>query len=541
LPKKKAEESMPKLPLGTVIPCDLKEISASPSLARTVQDEEALVQLVGSIERDGLLLPPRARRVDGHLELIAGHRRVEAARRLGWVTIPVEVVECDDAEAARAGLSENLQRASLHPLDEGRQFKAVMEELDWTLNQLAQAIGRSRSYVQERLSLLALPEKLQEAMQERVVTPAQARALAPLEQLGVLEDGIDGVRKKPDATEERVEQTVGGIFQARTISLDRETPFDWKEECAAKGCLGTAPDGKPVCTNPANYVASVAAVHREEMESDLKAFLGGKGKDAEGLPVYYDLSPLVPVYGMSAGDGVYGMSAGDVDGMPALPVSFSDSIYSKRAEAAPLAFVLPHVADKDGCRACPAWGGKGAGRALLVCPPSRSMYGGPRDRVRVLCMNLACRKKKMEEGKSAKEVRDQEKERRVEAAQDGLKERALAAARLLAANPTKVLAAGLIRRDGLKQDARLEYEIAEVLEFLGVNLPPFGGQPDAVLRALEALGEETLLLVHSVRLVRSLDRAYEDYQTRWLPNRLEATLALLLGDRVEEKSEVKRE
>jgi len=74
-----------------------------------------------------------------------------------------------------------------------------------------------------------------------------------------------------------------------------------------------------------------------------------------------------------------------------------------------------------------------------------------------------------------------------------------------------------------------------------VNLPPFGGQPDAVLRALEALGQETLLLVHSVRRVRSLDRAYESYQTRWLPNRLEATLSLLLGGRVEEKLEAAEE
>jgi hypothetical protein len=77
--------------------------------------------------------------------------------------------------------------------------------------------------------------------------------------------------------------------------------------------------------------------------------------------------------------------------------------------------------------------------------------------------------------------------------------------------------------------------VTAALELLGVNLPPFGGQPDAVLRALEALGEETLLLVHSLRLVRSLDRAYEGYQAKWLPNRLEATLSLLLGDKAEEK------
>ena len=514
MPKKKAEVSMPRLPLGHVTPCDLKEISASPSLARTVQDEEALGQLVGSIERDGLLLPPRARRVDGRLELIAGHRRVEAARRLGWETIPVEVVECDDAEAARAGLSENLQRASLHPLDEGRQFKAVMEELGWDQKKLAKAIGRSPSYVRERLQLTELCEELQDTLAERRVTAAQALELGRLEQLGDVGSALTALGETPP-DDERVRQLVENTFARQTIPLSRETPFDWKEACAAKGCLGTGPRGQAVCTNPANYLASVAAAHREEMESDLKAFLGGKGKDADGLPVYYDLSPLVPVYGMSAGD---------VDGLPALPVSLCEHMYSERGEAMPLSVFLPHVADKDGCRACPAWGGKGAGRALLVCPPSRRMdgYGAPRDRVQVLCLNLACRKKKMQE-------------RRVEAAQDGLKERALAAARLLAANPTKVLAAGLIRRDGLKQDARLEYEIAEVLELLGVNLPPFGGQPDAVLRALEALGEETLLLVHSVRLVSRLDRAYESYQTRWLPNRLEATLSLLLGGRVEEK------
>jgi ParB family chromosome partitioning protein len=529
LAKSKVDQQLLPLPepKAELVSVAVSEVQPSPLTARTVPDEEGLEELVQSVRQDGLLYPIKVRAVDGKYEVVCGHRRLEAIKRLGLETVRVEVVEMDDGQALRAGLAENLKRASLHPLEEARQFAAAVDGLGWTQGQLAQAIGRSRPYVKERLDLLQLPEKLRDAMQERTVTPAQAHVLAPLVQIGQLEDGITAVLKQPgQATEERLERMVQDAFRQRAIVLDDDTPFDWKTDCAARGCLGTGPDGRPVCTDPANYVASVAAVHRKQMASDVKSFDEGKGKKdgADALPVYYDLSPLVPVYGMKAPS---------IEDLPALPVSLGD-VYAERGEAVLLSAVIPNVADKDGCRACPAWRDNGPGRALLVRPPSRRMLG-ERDRVQILCMSAACRKKKMKQGKSAKEVREQERERQVVAAQDGLRDKALEAARLLAKNPTRVLAVRLVRRDGLKQDVQLAAEVASVLQALGVNLPPFGGRSDALIVALEALGQETLLLVQSVLLVRSIDRAFENYQGRWYGKRLEGTLALLLGERVEEK------
>ena len=507
----------------------VEAIDPSPHTSRVVADEGAMEELVESMRRDGLLYPIKVRPIDGRYQVVCGHRRLEAARRLAWEQVAVQVVEVDDGDALRVALTENLKRASLHPLEEALQFQTALETLGWTQKRLAEAVGRSRSYISERLLLLQLSDELQVALRERAVTPAQAVILEPLKQLGLVPDGLRSIAAATgEVTDESVGRMVEQAFEQRTVRLDDQTPFAWKEICAEKGCLGTAPDGRPVCTSPTNYVASVVDVHREEMVEKVAEYVAGPGKKQgvdDTFPVFYDLHGLQPGYRVEVGE---------VEGFPSLPVSMSRGSYDDKGEALKWDDHISQVADKDGCRACPAWCGKGPGRALLVTPPARYMYGGER-RVTILCMNAKCRKKKQREGRSAQDVKDQTRKQQIEEAQGELGLSARAAMDRLAGDRLLLLAALLVRRDGVKQEAHLEYNVDEVLRELAINLPPFGGTSDSVIHALKALGEEALLHVHALMIVRNLDRAYETYDRRWMPNRLAGTLELLFGPTLAEQ------
>ncbi len=125
--------------------------------------EGDLHELAASIEELGLLQPITVTRVDGGYRLIAGNRRLHACRDLlGWDTIPAIVVEIGDREV-EATVVENLQRLNLDPVEEAFMFASILEDQGKTQEEVARAIGKSRSYVAKRLMLLDLdPETLAE-------------------------------------------------------------------------------------------------------------------------------------------------------------------------------------------------------------------------------------------------------------------------------------------------------------------------------------------------------------------------------------------
>jgi ParB family chromosome partitioning protein len=123
-------------------------------------EDAGLDELAGSIASNGLLQPPTLRRRgSGSFEVIAGQRRVLACRRLGWDEIDAFVVDRDDDLALATSLTENLQRADMHPLDKARGLAELSERLGSAIA-AARAIGLTPATVQKYVSLLALPEDL---------------------------------------------------------------------------------------------------------------------------------------------------------------------------------------------------------------------------------------------------------------------------------------------------------------------------------------------------------------------------------------------
>ena len=155
----------------------LDTISPNPRQPRQVFDEEALSELVHSINTIGLLQPIVVRPATGGYELIAGERRLRASKLAGLESIPVFVRETEDDALLRDALLENLHRSSLNALEEAAAYDQLLKDFSCTQEKLAERIGRSRSQIANTLRLLKLPPKVQRRVAAGVLSAGHARAL----------------------------------------------------------------------------------------------------------------------------------------------------------------------------------------------------------------------------------------------------------------------------------------------------------------------------------------------------------------------------
>ena len=149
---------------------------------RTRMDEGSLYELAESIRSQGIMQPVLVRPLaDGQYEIIAGERRIRAAKLAGLHEVPVLVKAVADEAAAIMALIENIQREDLNPLEEAQGLKRLIDEFALTHDQAAQAIGRSRSAASNLLRLLNLVDPVQQMLMAGDIDMGHARALLPLE------------------------------------------------------------------------------------------------------------------------------------------------------------------------------------------------------------------------------------------------------------------------------------------------------------------------------------------------------------------------
>lgn len=135
-------------------------------------------ELASSIAEKGLLQPIVVRVLEGRYEVVAGNRRLSACRLLRWRKIPCHVIELDDKESFEVSLVENVQHRTLNPIEEAMAFKRYVEEFGWGgISDLAEKISKSQEYVSRRIQLLQLPEKVQEKIMRRRISPSIAQEL----------------------------------------------------------------------------------------------------------------------------------------------------------------------------------------------------------------------------------------------------------------------------------------------------------------------------------------------------------------------------
>jgi ParB family chromosome partitioning protein len=149
---------------------------------RTRMDEGSLYELAQSIKSQGVMQPILVRPVEGgRYEIIAGERRVRAARLAGLAEVPVLVKAVPDEAAAVMALIENIQREDLNPLEEAQGLQRLIDDFKLTHEQAAQAVGRSRSAATNLLRLLQLAAPVQQMLMSGDLDMGHARALLPLE------------------------------------------------------------------------------------------------------------------------------------------------------------------------------------------------------------------------------------------------------------------------------------------------------------------------------------------------------------------------
>ncbi len=137
--------------------------------------------LMVSIQDKGLLEPIIVRPAGDGFEVVAGMRRYDACKRLGWRRVPAHVVELDDREAFEVSLLENIQRETLNPIEEARAFRNYVEEFGYGgETELARRIGKSQEYVSKRIGLLSLPQRVQDQIMRRRIAPSVAQELTLL-------------------------------------------------------------------------------------------------------------------------------------------------------------------------------------------------------------------------------------------------------------------------------------------------------------------------------------------------------------------------
>ena len=159
----------------------LDSISPNPRQPRTVFDEEKMKELITSIKEVGLLQPPVVRRAgDDRYELIMGERRWRAAKAAGLREIPVIIRQTPDDELLREALLENIHRSELNALEEGAAYEQLLNDFNYTHDELAQKIGRSRPHITNTLRLLQLPPSVQRRVAAGVLSAGHARALLAL-------------------------------------------------------------------------------------------------------------------------------------------------------------------------------------------------------------------------------------------------------------------------------------------------------------------------------------------------------------------------
>ena len=162
------------------IPVD--QIDSNPFQPRTLFDDESLGELAASIRQLGIVQPLTVRETGiGRYQLIAGERRLRAARLAGLTHIPAFVRTADDQAMLEIALVENIQREDLDAIDVAISFSRLVEECRLTQEELSERVGKQRSTVANYLRLLKLPPEIQLGIKNKQITMGHARALISIE------------------------------------------------------------------------------------------------------------------------------------------------------------------------------------------------------------------------------------------------------------------------------------------------------------------------------------------------------------------------
>lgn len=182
---------------GSVVILRISEIEPNRSQPRRAFDEEALAELADSIKAHGVIQPILVRPLlQGGYQIVAGERRYRAARLAGLTEIPATVRELSEEETVELALIENLQRENLSPMEEAAGYKHLMDAYSLSQEQVANAVGKSRSAVANSVRLLTLDKSITEMVDKGRLSAGHARAILSIEDKKQQKTAAEDIVKK---------------------------------------------------------------------------------------------------------------------------------------------------------------------------------------------------------------------------------------------------------------------------------------------------------------------------------------------------------
>jgi ParB family chromosome partitioning protein len=185
----------------TISQIEIKEIVPNPRQPRQFFNDESIQELSDSIKEFGIAQPLIVRRLDNGYELIAGERRLRAAKKAGLTQVPVIIRTSNNEESLALALIENIQRENISPLEEAEAYAQLAEEFTLTQEQIAKKVGKSRSTIANILRLNDLPLYIKDALRRGTLSASHARTLLSIQE--------------PDLQKKTFDQIVSGNLNVR--------------------------------------------------------------------------------------------------------------------------------------------------------------------------------------------------------------------------------------------------------------------------------------------------------------------------------------
>lgn len=174
----------------------LKELRPNPYQPRKVFHPDAIAELKESIEQHGILQPLIVRKSIKGFEIVVGERRYRAAKEANLNTVPVVIRDLNDQQMMELALLENLQREDLTPIEEAYAYQTLINQLNFTQDQLAKRLGKSRPHITNHLRLLSLPKQFQQLITDGKLSMGHGRALLGLKNKSKLTAVVEKVIKE---------------------------------------------------------------------------------------------------------------------------------------------------------------------------------------------------------------------------------------------------------------------------------------------------------------------------------------------------------
>ncbi len=264
--------------IDSIVEISLEAIQANPSQPRTDFEASTLAELAASIKEQGIIQPITVRKTgDNKYQLISGERRLRASQLAGLTSIPAFIRTVDDNQLLEMALVENIQRQDLNSIEIAISFQRLLDECNYTQEELSSKVGKNRSTVTNFLRLLKLPPEVQVALRDTNISMGHARALINIDDVETQLAILKNILSKGLSVRE-VEQIVQNLNRKETIvpvKKNKEVPVKYLPfKSRLEQNLGIKVDLKLDQKGKGSLTINVK--NEEELEKIVKILMEGK-------------------------------------------------------------------------------------------------------------------------------------------------------------------------------------------------------------------------------------------------------------------------